>query len=94
MLAAREELHDQIEAQKFYQYLFHKQWTALKDYCHKKNQIKVIGDIPIFVAYDSADVWSNPQLFKLDSEGNPTVVAGVPPDYLQQDGPALGQPHL
>jgi 4-alpha-glucanotransferase len=91
MLAAREELHDQIEAQKFYQYLFHKQWTALKDYCHK-NQIKVIGDIPIFVAYDSADVWSNPELFKLDSEGNPTVVAGVPPDYFSKTGQLWGNP--
>ncbi len=91
MLAAREELHDRIEAQKFYQYLFHKQWTALKDYCHK-NQIKIIGDIPIFVAYDSADVWSNPELFKLDSEGNPTVVAGVPPDYFSKTGQLWGNP--
>ena len=80
-----------IEAQKFYQYLFHKQWTALKDYCHK-NQIKIIGDIPIFVAYDSADVWSNPELFKLDDAGNPTVVAGVPPDYFSKTGQLWGNP--
>ena len=91
LLAARERLYDQIEAQKFYQYLFHKQWTALKAYC-RDNQIKIIGDIPIFVAYDSADVWSNPDLFKLDGEGNPIVVAGVPPDYFSKTGQFWGNP--
>ena len=89
--AARDQLYDRVEAQKFYQFLFHKQWTALKAYC-RENQIKVIGDIPIFVAYDSADVWANPDLFKLDDAGNPVVVAGVPPDYFSKTGQFWGNP--
>jgi 4-alpha-glucanotransferase len=88
---ARNQLYDRIEAQKFYQYLFHKQWTALKSYC-AQNQIKIVGDIPIFVAYDSADVWANPDLFKLDDAGNPLVVAGVPPDYFSKTGQLWGNP--
>src|SRR5438309_1067609 len=61
----RKELHDQIEAQKFFQFLFFKQWFALKAYCNEHN-VSLIGDIPIFVAQDSADVWTNPEQFKLD----------------------------
>ncbi|GAC1401929.1 MAG: 4-alpha-glucanotransferase [Pyrinomonadaceae bacterium] len=88
---ARAGLREQIEAQKFYQFLFFKQWTALKDYCHARD-IKIIGDIPIFIAYDSADVWTNRQLFKLNSDGTPRVVAGVPPDYYSQTGQLWGNP--
>lgn len=89
--SAREHLHDEIEAQKFYQFLFFKQWAALKSYCHE-HSIKLVGDIPIFVARDSSDVWMNPQEFKLDQAGNPTVVAGVPPDYFSATGQYWGNP--
>lgn len=89
--SARERLHDRIEAHKFFQYLFFRQWSRLKEYCHS-NHIKIIGDVPIFVAYDSSDVWMNPQLFKLDSEGRPIVVAGVPPDYFSVTGQLWGNP--
>lgn len=88
---AREELREQIEAQKFYQYLFFKQWAALKAYVHAAH-IKLIGDIPIFVARDSTDVWTNPEQFKLDEKGNPLVVAGVPPDYFSATGQLWGNP--
>ncbi|MDT4955224.1 MAG: 4-alpha-glucanotransferase [Acidobacteriota bacterium] len=88
---AREELREQIDAQKFYQFLFFKQWAALKAYCHEHN-VKLVGDIPIFVARDSADVWMNPDEFKLDEAGNPLVVAGVPPDYFSATGQLWGNP--
>jgi 4-alpha-glucanotransferase len=88
---AREELREEIEAQKFYQFLFFKQWMALKGYCHHRG-IKIIGDIPIFVARDSADVWTHPEQFKLDANGNPIVVAGVPPDYFSATGQLWGNP--
>jgi 4-alpha-glucanotransferase len=91
LASARETLHEQIEAQKFYQYLFFKQWSALKSYCNERG-IKIIGDIPIFVAHDSADVWTHPYLFKLDDMGNPRVVAGVPPDYFSATGQLWGNP--
>ena len=89
--AARARLRDEIEAQKFFQYLFFKQWLELKAYCGKK-RIKIIGDMPIFVAYDSADVWTHPDLFKLDEEGRPEVVAGVPPDAFSETGQLWGNP--
>ena len=88
---AREDYSYAIEAQKFYQFLFFDQWFKLKDYCGSKG-IKIIGDVPIFVAYDSADVWRNPQLFKLDSQLRPTVIAGVPPDYFSATGQLWGNP--
>jgi len=88
---ARQELHEQIEAHKFFQFLFFKQWFALKAYCNERN-ISFIGDIPIFVAQDSADVWTNPEQFKLDRNGIPTVVAGVPPDYFSATGQFWGNP--
>jgi 4-alpha-glucanotransferase len=88
---ARQELREQIDAQKFYQFLFFKQWAALKAYCHDHN-VKLVGDIPIFVARDSADVWMNPDEFKLDRAGNPLVVAGVPPDYFSATGQLWGNP--
>ncbi|MEW6125553.1 MAG: 4-alpha-glucanotransferase [Acidobacteriota bacterium] len=88
---AREKLHDKIEAHRFFQFLFFKEWRALKNYCHDKG-IKIIGDVPIFIAYDSADVWTNPELFKLDAKGRPLVVAGVPPDYFSKTGQLWGNP--
>ena len=89
--AARLELHDQIEAHKFFQFLFFKQWFALKAYCNEHG-IRVIGDVPIFVAHDSADVWTNPDQFKLYEDGRPIVVAGVPPDYFSATGQFWGNP--
>ena len=91
LAAVREELHDAVEAQKFYQFLFFRQWSALKSYCNERG-IKIVGDIPIFVAHDSADVWTHPYLFKLDDMGNARVVAGVPPDYFSATGQLWGNP--
>lgn len=88
---AAEALREQIEAQEFYQFLFFKQWDELKSHCNSKG-IKFIGDIPIFVAHDSADVWTNPDQFKLDHNGRPIVVAGVPPDYFSKTGQLWGNP--
>ena len=88
---AREQLQDQIEAQMFYQFLFFRQWFALKYYCNER-AIKIVGDLPIFVAQDSADVWTNPEQFKLDRNGAPVVVAGVPPDYFSTTGQLWGNP--
>ena len=75
----------------FYQFLFFRQWNALREYAHKKG-VQIIGDIPIFVAYDSSDVWAHPDLFHLDKNGKPTVVAGVPPDYFSPTGQLWGNP--
>ncbi len=75
----------------FYQYLFFRQWNALREYVHQKG-IRIIGDIPIFVANDSSDVWSHPDLFFLDGDLKPTVVAGVPPDYFSPTGQLWGNP--
>lgn len=80
-----------IDSFKFSQFLFFRQWNALRDYAHSKG-IQIIGDIPIFVSYDSSDVWANPNLFYLDTAGNPTVVAGVPPDYFSPTGQLWGNP--
>ena len=82
---------EHVEAHKFFQFLFFKQWFALKAYCNERN-IRLIGDIPIFVAHDSADVWTNPEQFKLDRNGIPSVVAGVPPDYFSATGQFWGNP--
>ena len=82
---------EDIEFQSFQQFLFYRQWTALRDYAHQKG-IRIIGDIPIFIAYDSADVWENKDLFYLDEAGLPEVVAGVPPDYFSETGQLWGNP--
>ncbi|HKA32078.1 MAG TPA: 4-alpha-glucanotransferase, partial [Candidatus Binatia bacterium] len=82
---------EEIKRQEYFQYLFYKQWAALKDYCNKKN-VYLIGDVPIYVSDDSADVWANPQLFKLDKEKRPSAVAGVPPDYFSETGQLWGNP--
>lgn len=86
-----EKLKTEMGYYKFIQFLFHHDWMAVKEYANEKG-IKIVGDIPIFVAWDSVDVWSNPSLFKLDSKGYPTVVAGVPPDYFSATGQLWGNP--
>jgi 4-alpha-glucanotransferase len=86
------ELGQEIAVQKYLQWQFSRQWWALRRYAGERG-ITVIGDIPIYVAYDSADVWSHRELFLLDAQGNPTVVAGVPPDYFSSDGQLWGNPH-
>jgi 4-alpha-glucanotransferase len=88
---AREQLQDELEAQMFYQFLFFRQWFALKSYCNARG-IQLVGDLPIFVAHDSTDVWTNPDEFKLDKDGAPIVVAGVPPDYFSTTGQLWGNP--
>jgi 4-alpha-glucanotransferase len=74
------------------QYDFERQWAALKSYANERG-VALIGDLPIFVAHDSADVWAHRRIFKLGSNGKPTVVAGVPPDYFSADGQRWGNPH-
>jgi 4-alpha-glucanotransferase len=83
---------DEVERHTFAQFLFFRQWKNLKHFANSKG-IQIIGDIPIFISHDSADVWSQPELFSLDEEGNPTVVAGVPPDYFSPTGQLWGNPH-
>ena len=85
------ELAREILAEKFYQYIFFRQWLAVKRYANEKG-IRIIGDIPIFVALDSVDVWCNRDMFKLEPDGSPTVVAGVPPDYFSKTGQRWGNP--
>jgi 4-alpha-glucanotransferase len=89
--AARLRLADEINKHRFLQWLFHEQWYALKAYANQRN-IRLIGDIPIFVAHDSADVWSNRGEYYLDPKGNPEVIAGVPPDYFSPTGQRWGNP--
>jgi 4-alpha-glucanotransferase len=88
---ASEELSDSIAFHKFTQWCFARQWSLLKKYANDRNVI-LIGDIPIFVAYHSADVWAYPKEFYLDRDGMPTVVAGVPPDYFSKTGQRWGNP--
>ncbi|MDE7330373.1 MAG: 4-alpha-glucanotransferase, partial [Clostridia bacterium] len=76
---------------QFLQFVFRKQWLKLKEYVNSLG-IKIIGDLPLYVAYDSADVWAHPELFKLDDELHPTEVAGVPPDYFSPTGQLWGNP--
>lgn len=83
--AWRERLSDSIGYYKYIQFIFFRQWNAIRDYAHV-NGIQIVGDIPIFVALDSADVWANRELFQLEKDGYPTVVAGVPPDYFSATG--------
>ncbi len=87
----RRSLADKVRKEKFLQYLAARQWSALRRYCTDRG-IQVIGDIPIYVAYDSVDLWANPGIFKLDEDLNPTVVAGVPPDMFSKTGQLWGNP--
>lgn len=84
-------LADRVGYFRLEQFLFSRQWLALKDYC-SAHGILIMGDMPIFVAHDSADVWAQPDQFRLDRDGLPTVVAGVPPDYFSEDGQLWGNP--
>ena len=88
---ARKELRQDVEFYIFVQFLFYRQWEALRDYAHDKG-IRFIGDIPIYVALDSADVWSEPHFFQLDEKNVPKEVAGVPPDAFTEDGQLWGNP--
>jgi 4-alpha-glucanotransferase len=89
--AMRQELQHAVHREKFLQYIFFRQWMRLKDYCRQK-EIKIFGDIPIYVHYGSVDVWCHPGLFKLDENLKPYVVSGVPPDYFSQTGQLWGHP--
>jgi 4-alpha-glucanotransferase len=82
---AQENYAEQIESIKFSQFLFLKQWKSLKEYCNR-NGIKIFGDIPIYIGFDSADVWSHPEYFKLNRQKGPLGIAGVPPDYFNDTG--------
>jgi len=87
----RQELAALIEKVKFSQFLFHEQWQNLKNYAHAKG-IRIIGDMPFVIAFDSADTWANPQFFLMDENLAPTMVAGVPPDYFSATGQLWGNP--
>ncbi|MCI9470043.1 MAG: 4-alpha-glucanotransferase [Lachnospiraceae bacterium] len=87
----RERLEDTISFYRFRQYLFHKQWHWLKNYANQ-NGVKIIGDLPIYVAFDSADTWANPLLFQFDEKNEPVAVAGCPPDGFSADGQLWGNP--
>lgn len=87
----KRELRHGIEMEKFLQYLFFQQWTSLKGYCNQRG-IQIFGDVPIYVQYDSVDVWTNPEIFKLDHKKRPYAVAGVPPDYFSETGQLWGNP--
>ena len=89
--AWRERLARDIENRKFAQWQFFQQWDALKRYCAGRG-IRIMGDLPIYVAHDSSDVWSHPDFFQLDENGNPQFVAGVPPDYFSATGQLWGNP--
>ncbi len=88
---ARERLADEIGCQKFWQYLFDKQWRHLHEYAHKKG-ISIMGDMPIFVSHDSVDVWANQDFFALHADGTAKTVTGVPPDYFSATGQLWGNP--
>ena len=87
----QKEYADEVEFYQFQQYLFSKQWKALKAYANQ-NGIKIIGDIPIYVAFDSSDAWANPELFQFDENCNPIAVAGCPPDGFSATGQLWGNP--
>lgn len=88
---ASKELASAVGLHAFGQFLFYRQWKSIRAYAHERG-IKIIGDIPIFVSGDSADVWANPQYFQLDKNLRPTAVAGVPPDYFNAEGQLWGNP--
>jgi len=87
----RQQLSREVKAEKFYQFLCFRQWLGLRKYANAHG-ISMIGDIPIFVALDSADVWCNQDKFKLNPDGSPALVAGVPPDYFSKTGQLWGNP--
>ncbi|MBW8015029.1 MAG: 4-alpha-glucanotransferase [Planctomycetes bacterium] len=91
LAAAEKEFASEIVERKFYQYIFFKQWHSLKAHCNKRG-VKIIGDIPIYVAFDSADVWANQSIFKLSKSGKPLFVTGTPPDGFCKTGQLWGNP--
>jgi 4-alpha-glucanotransferase len=84
-------LHDEIEFHKFLQFIFFRQWMQVKDYA-MKHKVRIIGDIPLYVAHDSADAWGNPDIFEFDENLDPIRVGGVPPDYFSETGQLWGNP--
>jgi malto-oligosyltrehalose synthase/4-alpha-glucanotransferase len=91
LLKLEKEFPDELYRLKWFQYIFNRHWKELKTFCNERN-ISLIGDLPIYVSYDSADVWSNRELFAIDENGNATGVAGVPPDAFSADGQLWGMP--
>jgi 4-alpha-glucanotransferase len=91
METIRKEREESLDIRRFSQFLFFEQWHALKSYANER-AVLLFGDMPIFVAHDSADVWANPELFTLDKKGEPEKVAGVPPDYFSETGQRWGNP--
>jgi 4-alpha-glucanotransferase len=87
----RQQLAAGVASQKFLQFVFYEQWRELREYARARG-VRIMGDLPIYVSHDSADVWINRQYFHLDAQGNPTVVAGVPPDYFSKTGQLWGNP--
>ena len=84
-------LNTTIQAEAFFQFQFARQWSQLREYANQR-QVRIMGDLPIFVAHDSADVWSHQELFQLERDGHMSVVAGVPPDYFSATGQLWGNP--
>jgi 4-alpha-glucanotransferase len=90
--AWRDRLRNEVDYHAFLQFLFDRQWAALKAYAEEQG-VRIIGDMPLYMGHDSADVWAHQELFRLDEQGRPTVVAGVPPDYFSATGQRWGNPH-
>jgi 4-alpha-glucanotransferase len=91
LLTVRSELAERLNRRRFGQYIFYRQWRDLRRYCRQK-QVRIIGDMPIYLPHDSADVWKHPQLFKLGRNKRPRRVSGVPPDYFSDTGQLWGHP--
>jgi 4-alpha-glucanotransferase len=91
LAAGRQELAEALDSVRFRQFLAGRQWRTLREYAHGRG-LRLLGDLPIFVAPDSADVWAHPEFFLLDANGRPRVVAGVPPDYFSPQGQLWGNP--
>lgn len=91
LIKKRESLKRRVEYEKFAQFLFFEQWKNLKAYAQKK-KVSIIGDMPFYLSYESVDVWTHQEIFKLDSEKKPFLIAGVPPDYFSKDGQLWGNP--
>jgi 4-alpha-glucanotransferase len=91
MKKVQQELHDDLAMRRVLQFAFYEQWRALRHYCAQRS-VRVVGDLAIFVNYDSADVWTHPELFRLDENRNPEMVSGVPPDFFSETGQRWGNP--
>ena len=91
MKKLQKELHDQLEEERFLQFAFFEQWRALRSHCAQQG-IRIVGDVAIFVSYDSADVWTHPEIFRLKDDLSPEVVSGVPPDAFSETGQRWGNP--